>query len=713
MPMFRRADSTGKGRTSHSHVVYQLDDGTGVSSVDRKHSHQLILEDIQETTIQIDPVTNFPQEVTQVTGQKQVLTPGPDGHVHELSDIEMKGEEEKEKPEKIVEEVETHFKKAAQVNKESRDIASVIEEYLANNQWDTKKAAHMTDSDRAIITLNTMSANLKYLSGIQRQNRTDLKYFPVEDGDARVADILSFLVKVILRNTNYWQEETELFEKQSSCGLGVFHVYEDFDDDVRGQIKIVSERWQDVFFGPHYKKDLSDLEYLVVRKRFTRDNLIGLFPEKKKEIEDLFNDIGFSTLDEKEIGRPSELFAHATTVKTYEPMYGFDKYDRSIYMHEMWRKTYSPAYVFIDTTSPEEVVISLEDYEDADIAKIKKIDGYKVISRSRTRMRVTKTAGSVLMDDEYPELSFQGFHHIPVYAEKYGDKWFGKGHLGKDMQDEINKRFSNMVDIMNKTNGYGIMYEEDAFEEGVNEDALRKKFSTPGFCQKVTDITKIKIMEGIGFPAELDKMNQITLQMQDIVLGMNRESMAPENRPDNSVGMMQQERTIMLGNEYLFDNLSMAKKHLGRIVVSKIPNIYTVERIKRIINNQALQEEVMVANKPLNQYSKEEIQEMIEEIVSGDLTKYDVAVDETSFSVTSRMAWFLMMKEMAQQGIPVDPSVIIELSPLPQFAKTKMIEGFAQQAQATAEADDKKYNTEIVKTAIAQGNKVGQGIAQQ
>jgi peptide chain release factor 1 len=67
-----------------------------------------------------------------------------------------------------------------------------------------------------------------------------------------------------------------------------------------------------------------------------------------------------------------------------------------------------------------------------------------------------------------------------------------------------------------------------------------------------------------------------------------------------------------------------------------------------------------------------------------DLVKYDVSIGEGAFQDTIRMANFNDIKELAQQGVPIPPQTLIELSMIPESQK----KGIMNQLQAQMATGD-------------------------
>ena len=154
----------------HAHIAYGLDDGAGVTTENKKHSHTI---------------------------EGGVLV-GED-HTHELLAVEPKesklaksGENDK------ISKVMSLFKEFKQNESSSREKGRESERYVLNDQWSKDVKSKLKAEERATLTLNHIAADVQLLSGIQRQNRTDIRYLPVEDGDSDVAE------KGPYENLNVW-----------------------------------------------------------------------------------------------------------------------------------------------------------------------------------------------------------------------------------------------------------------------------------------------------------------------------------------------------------------------------------------------------------------------------------------------------------------------------------------------------------------------------
>jgi hypothetical protein len=69
---------------------------------------------------------------------------------------------------------------------------------------------------------------------------------------------------------------------------------------------------------------------------------------------------------------------------------------------------------------------------------------------------------------------------------------------------------------------------------------------------------------------------------------------------------------------------------------------------------------------------------------NSEINKYDIAIGDGPFSETIRNANFTDLKELAQQGVPIPPQTLIEMSMIPQDQKGKIMKQLAAQQQVMA-----------------------------
>jgi hypothetical protein len=687
----------------HYHIVYVRNDGVGTTDSYSEHIHEVIEDRIEG-------------EDGEVTfANPQVMD--AEGHTHELIPF-TPSTKKKEKNE--AQRVILLWKELKQNEADSRKKAAKSWDYMMNDQWDKAVEEKLNAEERSHLTLNNIAPNIRLLSGHQRQNRTDIRYFPVEEGDGRVADILTALVKNITEQTNYPFEETLIFEDQAVGGRGVFHIRIDRSKNIEGDIVIEKFPWDEVYFGPHEKFDLSDCEALIKSKFYSKSKLKQLWPNKARDIEKTFDEL--ERLGEKHqrvegeqylIGEGKDFNIHPSDSDLV------DLKRKEFRVMELNEKVFESVTILFDPVNDFFFNADRNGLTSKDIERAKTIEDINSAPQKTHRINQIIVAGNIVLEDGFLDeniLPDNDFDIVPAYAVKKGNRFQGKVEDVKDAQDEINKRHSQTSDILNRHASYGWLVDNESFDRPQDQEDFKQSVSKSGFIAKVKNILRPPIkLEGAKFPSELIGFASTEQEQMQFILNINPELRGFQGQAESGVAIVEKNRQGLLGNEFLFDNLSFAKKIIARKLISYIQEVYTPERIMRILTSKAQREKVDIGGENLRDIADESVQtdltpEIIMELLENtDLSKHDVVVGESAFTVTNRRANFLIWSQMAQTGTtPVPPSLLVDLSDLPDKDKIKAEIAAMQQQQAESEQADR--DTEIAKTQIAaQSRQQGQG----
>lgn len=688
--MFYRSDKQDR----HYHIVVRTADGAFLCSESKQKKHR--------------------HEVAMVDGAIVLLPAEEGGHSHALvGEVEATEVKPKRDDTETIAEVQRLFKEAKQLEADFRKAGKLAEDFYFGDQWDSADRKKLEASGRPAITINEIEPKIDLLKGYQTRNRYDIRYFPVEGGDSVVADILTALVKNITEQNNFAYEESAVFEDQLIPGRGLFDVNVSYEDNLEGEIEIDRFQWDDGFFGPHEKMDASDAEYQVKTKWFSLARLKSLWPDKADDIAKDFEGIK-GACDDPHIQHrdypDGGTEVAADGVSTTDPDF-VDIARKQYRVLECWQRDYTRVSVLVNAGA--DIYQSAEGWDNKDIAAVMTIPGFTKVGRTVKKIRVTTVAGSVVLADEISEL-FDEFGLIPVYAKKRGKKVWSKIKGVIDPQREANKRHSQYIDIINKMAAYGYFYDDQTFVDPKDERRFKRDAAKPGFTCKVQNIkNKPVAAEGVKFPGEVVQLMAMESDKIKEIMNVNGEMLGQASNAESGIAIARRQQSGLMGNEFLFDNLSLAKRSLGRLLVKLIQKVYTPHRMARIlqtVNQRNVdQPPVQLGGQPIEKYPMELLQALLEE---ADLTKYDVAVGESQHSPTNRMINFALWSEMAAKGVPVPPELLIDLSDLPDKEKVKQM--IAQASQAAAAQESQKYDTEITKAQIAaQSKQQGGGMEPQ
>jgi hypothetical protein len=579
------------------------------------------------------------------------------------------------------------YQTAYELEKDAIADGKAAEDFLQHDQWDAQLKKDLVGKQRAAITVNRLEEKMDTLFGYQRQNRTDITFSPMEGGDQGVCDILNPVVKNILEQCYFPREESKVFENQATVGKGVFNIYMDFDRDFMGQLIVEKYPWDKVYFAKHEKEDLSDCDYVCFEKWYTEEKIKGIWPEK------------FDKMVTSQKMKPGRQFFNKET-RSMESVSRVTKED--YFVMYIYEKKYKRVYRFINTLTGESFDGS--GWKESDIKSLKTIEGFKIIKRTAYNIQKSIVCWDAVLEDDIIEEDF--FPVIPVYAKRQDGYYWGKTKSGMGLQDVINKTYSQFVDIINKMTAFGYFFDSNTFTDEKEKKKFINNVTSPGFVQEVANLDRLPLRwEGIPFPEEI--VAALAMLSNDLTEVMNiRLDMANEKYTSGDA-FRQKVMHLLSGNDYLFENLSFAKKHLGRIILRYIQKFYPTDRIIRIISNQAKKEDLTIRDVQFD--PADDLQKvMINHLLSTtDLSKYDVVVTESAYSPSIMMSYANMLTEMARAGIPIPPQAIMEYLPIPN--KEKILVMIQEQMEMQQQQESMKYQTELAKSQIAAESKKQKG----
>lgn len=652
---------------NHTHLVYVSEQtGEGITSAKKGHQH-----------------------IVTLTEDGIFFAPAEDGHTHELAPYEPKRRKrDKETDSDKVAKVHALFKAAENVERKSRKDAAESEKFYMGDQWDKATKSELANAKRAAITINEIEAKVDILTGFQQQNRTDLQFAPVEEGDGGAAQVLDAFYRNVEDQNCFPSEEAKVFKDVVVAGRGNFHVYMDFDEDIQGKITIEQLPWRDVYYGPHNRLDLGDCEHITKSKMFSRAKVKQMWPEKSKETDLMFHSSEI-IFDEDNViyDNPGDQYATGDKVEAAfdgKPLIDIER--REVRVFETYFKEYYTLYSLVIEIDGE--VVDLPDLSKSEADEWDTVDVVRVVRRNRYRIRRFTVAGNVFLEED----ELEEFPIVPVYAKKVGDYWYGKVQSVKDAQREINKRHSQSIDILNKAASYGWIIDDNTFDDAKSENDFRQNSSTPGYVTKVADMrNKPELVAGTKVPGEVLGMMELASGKIQTLMNIPFNIADEANIRDVSgVAIREKRRSIQMANEYLFSNLDAAKRRLAKVVLKFAQDFYPPERIARVvINSKPRSDQDMQAN----QLAEQEILAVLQ---NSDLLKYDVTPIPSASSPTARSANFQIALELAKQGFPIPPEVIIKMS---DFSFKEQILGqMEQQAQASAAAQSEAAEAEKFKS---------------
>jgi hypothetical protein len=248
------------------------------------------------------------------------------------------------------------------------------------------------------------------------------------------------------------------------------------------------------------------------------------------------------------------------------------------------------------------------------------------------------------------------------------------------------------------------MLPKNAFPNPKERRKFIEQSSTPGFVIDINDEAAKPIkVEGGRVEPSIVQLEMNSLNSFRETSNVNVEMMGMGNSYQSGSAMAHRLQQGMMGNEYIFDNISQVKKRLGREILLWVQELFTPERILGIFMDEAKIQQVYMGGEQVDPEDAQTVQEIHARLKDADLSRYDITIGETGQSPTAQLANFELVAELAQKGVALPPEIYIELAPIPN--KQRILQMMRQASESAAQAEDKKYDTELQKTMIAAQSK--------
>lgn len=612
--------------------------------------------------------------------------------------------------------------------------------FVQGEQWDKNDVETLRRRGVQALSINKIKPIIKLITGIERQSKSDFIAFPEGEEDSLKGNAVTRLIKNVSKQSNVQLHLSNQFKNGAIGGVSYLEPWIDYSFDlINGEMKFKTVSGTDVFPDPDGQEyDLSDHKFLIkVSPDLAKEDLQMLFPDDDKKIDRIVEgkispaklenvEEHIQRLDYRPLEEGEQLGDNARDVhsKTYDLI---DYYYKSL-VDKYYVVSRKLGFVK-EAPSQEEAEVVAAKIEDAQVIK-KKVPVIKLY----------QVVGSeVFFDDVAPTYPlYKSYPLFPYFAELLTEN-LGSKELSvqgvvrpiKDLQLEYNKRRTQELLHINSSanSGFEIVEGQLSPDEEAN---LRANGSSPGFVVKrkkgsepLNRITPMQLSQG---HAQLAVENAQDLKEAS---GVNPDLLATDSKSQSGRAILLKQRQGLVMMQEMLDNFATTKKLVGKFILSHLQEVYTVESAMKVLGDSFIKEAFTVPvtaiiQRGLDKMAEgkdEEVTELeqasmlqypgnsadspvvdennqlvpavdfdeairfVNEILSDtDIGKYDVSVGEGPFSETVRMSNFLALTDLAQQGIPIPPTSLIEMSLIPENEKKKIIAQIEAQQLAQQQA---------------------------
>ncbi len=552
------------------------------------------------------------------------------------------------------------FQDASDGHRDNRSEADKDEAFYMGDQWSADDKAILDREKRPHLVFNEIFPIVNLVSGFQRQNRSDVKAFNVKGGTRKIADIITKLIKHIMYHSDGHFESSRQFEDGIIGGEGYMVLDIDYTNDViNGDIAIKRVKRNNIYIDPHHESyDMSDAKFAFICEWVDKDRIKEMFPKKAGELDG-------ATIDSKDTIKVNVSNDYTPTTTKDPGTIGVEEYRWRV-KKCWWREQRRVTFLLKSTGEFE----NLTDSSPAEIKKLKDdTPDAQIISRVIEVLWYTTLVGNVVLEEiERPLGEVSMYPIIPFYAYWRNKHKFGIIKNLRDPQQEKNKRYSQMLHILNTTAHSGWLIEEQSVDD-INK--YKNYGSTPGMTltykagfAKPERLIPAHASQGHMMAAKVggDELKMISGINTDLL------GVSPSNSQVESgiaISRRQQQGIMILQN--VFDNFNRSQIHLGKLLVEYIQKsgAYSEDEVLNIVGEDDNIETVRV-NESVPE--GDGIKEVLNDVRVG---KYGVMIGQGAYNVTTRVSNLMYLVEAAKSGVPIPADVLIDATDLPDKDKIK------------------------------------------
>ena len=540
--------------------------------------------------------------------------------------------------------------------------------FYRGEQWDADSLEALKRAKKPALTFNKIKPRIRNMSGWQRQNRQDPRVVSRRGGSKQLADVFTELLKYFYDTSNASWKISQQFLDGIICGKGWLAIDVDYEKDpLTGELLLTRENPMLVWEDPYSQRyDLSDARFIIRGFWMDKHEIEAKFPKSKKDLS------GLVTVKPSEMSRVG-VETQDYEISTQEMTKDLEKY--RFLVKENWWREWEEKTLIINTNTFEVEELKENPPQERLQVLVTKLPHLRVVRRVLPKLNLTTTVGDIVLQDKRDP--FEGIHLFPLVRFcpelVIADKSYIKGEVEDliDPQQEINKRRSQALHLVNTSANSGFIFDDDTFmglpqerqklenrgsEAGIN--IMKKKNSL------LEKITPTPLSDAL---ITLDKLSEDDLNR---ISGVNPDLMGFKGEDNASGVLMNLRRQSGLTTiEPVFDNFAWTQQMLADTLLEFI-------RKSDVLSNEEIASIADI----------EKLKIPIETIKSRKVGKYEIVLTTSSSATTVRMMNFAMLMELIKGGFPVPPEILLKYGDVP--GSEEMLAQIEQNKQAQQQAKE-------------------------
>jgi len=547
-------------------------------------------------------------------------------------------------------------------------------EFVCNDQWTTQDRALLIEEEKPCLTINHILPIVNLLSGMERQNRADIKAFPRKGGTRIIADAFTSLVKHSVDMCNGEVEQSMQFVDGIIAGKGWISTDINYKKDkINGDFVITRRSPFDVYEDPNADKyDLNkSAKYIVECFWGDKEEIILFYSKHEEAIRKYLG--GYQDEDDTDV--------NGRLIKKSDQE-DRDPSKNSYRIKRIWWKDYKKQLYFIDGAtmiftpvhdSQKEVAKAVVEKERRAAENEKRKPRYYLRDRIDEVLHMTDMLGEMILEDI--EDPYNGMTLFPL--QRFSPYWFDGVVFGvveglKDPQREINKRTSQMLHIINHTANTGWIIKDNELQ---SIEIAKEEGSKPGVLMTYQNVSPEKIKPN-DFPQGVFILKQDEEANIKKISGLNPDILGQgDKKTDSGIAILRRQKAGATIAEPVYDNFRNSQKIFGETLIEMIrhSNVYSPAEVAQIMQEEK---------------QKVDIEKLYKAMKSWAVGHYGYNIEQMPNMPTIRMANLEVLMNMANAGLPIPIDVIIENSDIPN--KEEIVQRIRQEAQRVAQEEQQQ-----------------------
>lgn len=556
---------------------------------------------------------------------------------------------------------------AADLTSAARELSERDRDYYDEHQWTAEEIAVFKKRKQPIITANRIKRKIDAMVGIEQRSRVEPRAFPRNPNDEEAADIATKALVFVDDNTRFDSKKSAAFENMLVEGYGGVEVVV---EEKRGQMEIAINRlrWEEIFFDGHSReKDFSDASYLGYQKWMSLDAAVDLYGETYEggDLEELL----------------TQMMSYTQDGETYDD-----------------RPRENSNFMWAD----------------------KRLKRVRVATMYYRKKGVWYLAifcgGGEIFNGESPYQDEDGKPCCPIelmtaYIDRENNRYgVVRGMISQ--QDEINHRRSKSLNDASRRNTIGVKGAVDSVAA-----MKRERDTTGGHIEINAEAFEDAARVGMKPFEILSNQDQAAAHFQLLqeakneidLVGPNPALVGQSASSASGRAIMAQQQAGLAEMSPIYDSLRDWTIRVYRAIWARIRQYWTEERWIRVTDENEAPEWIGINRTVGQQYAQGPdnmiylVPQVENAVAEMDM---DIIIEDAPDYVSLQAEQFEQLSNMASQGIPVPPEMIIEASSLRNKAqllerlkedREQAMAAQMQQGQAMAMAEQQRAQIEAMK----------------